>query len=224
MSLLRLERCRRTTKLTTEASLSTIMGVMTHYMMDVRMQAMKLVAGVGLGLSLIVGVDVAPVHADDSGPLAKLVDDAAARLQTADPVAASKYLTGGAVDDPARERQVIDAVMKAATTEHVDPGFVHDVFRDQIDATDSMEHSRFAAWKIDPSSAPQSAPDLTVSRNAINALNDAMVQDISAQWGALHAPTCRADLDSAVANVVDARHLDATYQRALAYAVHGYCR
>jgi chorismate mutase len=39
-----------------------------------------------------------------------LVDAAAQRLQTADPVAASKFLTGGQVDDPQREHQVIDSV------------------------------------------------------------------------------------------------------------------
>jgi chorismate mutase len=183
-----------------------------------------MVAAVGISLSLVLSANGAIALADDSGPLTKLVDDAAARLQTADPVAASKYLTGGSVDDRAREQQVIDVVTKAATDAHVDPGFVHDVFRDQIDATDSLEHSRFATWKIDPSSAPKTAPDLSSSRDVINALNDAIVQDIAAGWTALHAPTCSTDVGSALAHVVAERHLDALYQQALRYAVHRYCR
>jgi chorismate mutase len=176
-------------------------------------------------MALLVGSGVrgAVAGAEGPGPLFKLVDDAARRLQTADPVAASKYLTGGAVDDPTREQQVIDSVTDAAVAKHVDQAFVHDVFRDQIDATDSLEHSRFAAWKIDPGSAPRTAPDLSSSRDVINGLNEAMVDDIAEQWNVLHTKTCPADLDVARAAVAAELHLDPLYQKALGYAVHGYC-
>jgi chorismate mutase len=181
------------------------------------------VFGIGVALTVGSGANEPIAKAEGPGPLAKLVDDAAQRLQTADPVAASKYLTGGAVDDPAREQQVIDSVTKAAIAKHVDPSFVHDVFRDQIDATDSLEHSRFAAWKIDPGSAPRTAPDLSSSRDVINRLNEAMVDDIAEQWNALHASTCPADLEDAQAAAIAGRHLDGLYQQALKYAVHRYC-
>lgn len=190
--------------------------------MTVRVSMM--ISGVGVVLCLAAGTTEAVARADVSGPLTKLVDDATQRLQTADPVAASKYVTGGAVDDPAREQQVLDSVTGAAVAKHVDAGFVHDVFRDQIDATDSLEHSRFAAWKIDPGSAPKAAPDLSSSRDTIDKLNEAMVEDIADQWNTLHASTCRTDLDDATSAVVTMRHLDALYQQALSYAVHRYCR
>ncbi|MGV9801562.1 chorismate mutase [Mycobacterium sp. NPDC003449] len=161
--------------------------------------------------------------ADAPGPLAKLVDDAAQRLQTADPVAATKYLTGGSVDDPAREQQVLDSVGTLAATRHVEPGFVHDVFRDQIDATDSLEHSRFAGWKINPGQAPRSAPDLSSSRDEINQLNQSIVDDIAEQWNVLHATTCPGDLAQAKTAVSDQRHLDPLYRQALDYALHRYC-
>ncbi|MGH3641631.1 MAG: chorismate mutase [Mycobacterium sp.] len=187
-------------------------------------RTLMVVFGIGVALTLGSGANEPIAKAEGPGPLAKLVDDAAQRLQTADPVAASKYLTGGAVDDPAREQQVIDSVTKAAIAKHVDPSFVHDVFRDQIDATDSLEHSRFAQWKIDPGSAPRTAPDLSSSRDVINRLNEAMVDDIAEQWNALHANTCPADLEDAQAAAIAGRHLDALYQQALKYAVHRYCR
>ncbi len=187
-------------------------------------QLIKAVLWAGVALCAMSGTGDAVARADDAGPLTKLVDDAAQRLLTADPVAAYKYVTGGAVDDPAREQQVLDSVTKAAVDKGVDATFVHDVFRDQIDATASVEHSRFAAWKIDPGSVPRSAPDLSSSRDTINALNEAMVDDIAQQWNALQANTCRADLDRAKAAVVATRHLDPLYQRALDYAVHRYCR
>jgi chorismate mutase-like protein len=110
---------------------------------------------VASGLAMLGAPDAG---ADVTSPLQALVDAAAQRLQTADPVAASKFRTGGQVDDPQREQQVIDAVTADAALAHIDAGYVHDVFRNQIDATDSLEHSRFAQWKLDPASAPGPPP------------------------------------------------------------------
>jgi chorismate mutase len=162
-------------------------------------------------------------HAAPASPLTPLVDDAAERLQTADPVAATKYLTQGAVDDPTREDEVIQSAIDDAAARNIDPEYVRSVFRDQIDATDSVEHSRFAQWKIDPGRAPTSAPDLASSRNSIDALNGSIVEKISTLWPVLHSPACLSDLHNAVANVSAARHLDDVLQHALVYAVHRYC-
>jgi chorismate mutase len=198
---------------------------MTHNQVtEATVRALAMVAAVGVALCLVPMVDQPVAQADGSGPLAKLVDDAAQRLQTADPVAASKYLTGGDVDDPVREEQVLDSVTAAARNKHVDSHYVDDAFRDQIDATDSLEHSRFAEWKIDPMNAPKAAPDLSTSRDAINGLNRAMVDDFAEQWNALHSSTCVADLDDAKAAAIAQRHLDQLYQQALDYALHRYCR
>jgi chorismate mutase len=185
---------------------------------------MTMTVGVGLALCLVKAAPDVPAAAANSGPLTRLVDEAAQRLLTADPVAASKYLTGGAVDDPVREQQVLDSVTASASAKHIDANFVLDAFRDQIDATDSLEHSRFAAWKIDPGSAPKSAPDLSTTRDAINNLNETIVDEMAAQWNALQAATCPADLDEAKAAAIALHHFDPLYQHALDYAVHGYCR
>lgn len=173
-----------------------------------------------------VSLAITPViaHADPENPLTPLVDAAAQRLQTADPVAASKYRTGGAVDDPKREQQVIDAVRTAADAEHIDSSYVAGVFSDQIDATSSVEHTRVAQWKLDPGSAPATAPDLTDSRTTIDRLNQTMVHEMAARWNELHSPTCAADLAAAVQGVVAARALGPDYQAALSYATHSYCR
>jgi chorismate mutase len=163
-------------------------------------------------------------RADVPSPLFALVDAAAQRLQTAEPVSAYKWKAGGAVDDPAREKQVIDAVAAAATVEHVDPAYVKDVFRNQIDATDAIEHARFSQWKLDPASAPAAAPELSASRSAIDTLNRTMVDEIAAQWDWLHSPTCSTDLDDARNAVINARQLDGLYQQALSFATHSYCQ
>lgn len=163
----------------------------------------------------------AHAHADDANPLLPLVDAAAQRLQTADPVAAYKFRTGGAIDDPQREEQVIDAVTAAATGQGIDAAYVRDVFRNQIDATVSLEHSRFAQWKLDPGAVPSGAPDLAASRTTIDALNHTMVNEIAKQWAVLHSPACPADLTDAVNTVVHERNGDPA---TLGYATHAYCR
>ena len=68
-------------------------------------------------------------RADTLDPLLPLVDAAAQRLQTADPVAASKFLTGGQVDDPKREQQVIDSVTADASRQHIDTNYNRDAYK-----------------------------------------------------------------------------------------------
>jgi len=84
---------------------------------------------VASGLAMLGAPDAG---ADVTSPLQALVDAAARRLQTADPVAASNFRTGGQVADPQREQQVIDAVTADAALADIDAGYVHNVFRNQI--------------------------------------------------------------------------------------------
>lgn len=174
--------------------------------------------------ALVLTLCTAPLaRAEIPSPLVPLVDAAAQRLQTADPVAANKFHSGGAIEDPKREQQVIAATTAEAGSRQIDPDYVGVVFRDQIDATVAVEYGLFSRWKFDPGSAPVSAPDLAASRTAIDALNHTMVDEIAAQWPALHSPSCRADLASAVHTVVAARDLDPLYRRALDHATRSYC-
>ncbi|QIV80355.1 chorismate mutase [Mycolicibacterium frederiksbergense] len=180
----------------------------------------------GLAVALaVVAVAAAPVAgADVLSPLHPLVDAAAQRLLTAEPVAASKYLTGGPIEDPQREAQVLDTVATAAQAQGADPAYVRDVFRDQIDATVSLQYSLFGDWKVDPAAAPASAPDLASTRATIDGLNQTMVSEIAQRWPDLQAPTCRAELGATIDEVAVNRGLDPLYRRALEYATHDYCR
>ncbi|MED5812176.1 chorismate mutase [Mycolicibacterium sp. 050232] len=178
-----------------------------------------------VGALALAALALAPIaRAEGPSPLQPLVDAAAQRLQTADPVAANKFRTGGAIADPPREQQVIDATTAEAGKRHIDPAYVRDVFRDQIDATVAVEYGLFSQWKLDPATAPVSAPDLAASRTTIDGLNDTMVNEIADQWQTLHSPSCPADLASAIDGVVAARDLDPLYRRALEHATHSYCR
>jgi chorismate mutase len=164
-----------------------------------------------------------PVRADSTSPLYELVDAAAQRLQTADPVAAYKWATSTAIEDQPRVQQVLAAVSADATANHVDAGYVRRVFEDQIDATESIEYTRFAQWKLDPRSAPTSPAGLSASRTAIDGLNRTMVTEIAGHWDLLHSPLCAAYIADAKDAVTGARQLDAVYQQALAFATRSYC-
>jgi chorismate mutase len=164
------------------------------------------------------------VRADDANPLFELVDAAVQRLQTAEPVAAVKWQTNGSIEDAPRVQQVLRAVTADAAGRGIDPDYVSAVFTDQINATEAIEYTRFAQWKLDPGSAPTSPPDLAASRDVIDRMNREMVGQIALQWQLLHAAGCAGRLEDAKTAVAAARGLDPYYRQAIAYSTRSYCR
>jgi len=166
----------------------------------------------------------APLASADAEPLYELVDAATQRLQTADPVAATKWLKGGAITDTARVQQVLEAVSADAEFVGVPSDYVTILFADQINATEAIQYNRFSAWKFDPVTAPVSAPDLSTSRVLIDDLNHRMVSLIAADWSVLNSAECPARLNAANDAVAQARQLDALYRQALDAATRSYCQ
>jgi chorismate mutase len=165
-----------------------------------------------------------PALADDGNPLLDLVDAAAQRLQTADPVAADKWKTDGSIEDPQRVQQVLAAVSADAAGYRIDAGYVNQIFTDQINATEAIEYTRFAQWKLDPAGAPAAPPDLSASRGIIDRLNREMVGQVARRWQLLHSADCVGRLDDAKNAVTDALGLDSLYLQALSFATQSYCR
>ena len=178
---------------------------------------------IGTALALAIAAMPPTARADEPSPLFTLVDAAAQRLQTADDVAASKWTTGGSIEDPPRERQVLDGVAATARDRGADVGFVQRAFRDQIDATVALEYASFSDWKLDPARAPLVAPNLAASRATIDALNRTMVTEIAGQRDSLQSDACAGLLQSARDAVVASRGLDDLHQRALWFATSSYC-
>ena len=180
-----------------------------------------------MAASLLVGQFGLPAnaHAEPVSPLYRLVDTAAQRLATADPVAASKWINGGPITDPQRANQVLDAVGGDATAHGIDQQYVRTVFTDQISATEGIEYTRFGQWKFDPATAPTTAPDLTESRTAIDGFNKTMVDEIALQWNSLHsADMCRRARSGDATPSRAARQLDPLYRQALSSATRSYCQ
>jgi chorismate mutase len=173
--------------------------------------------------ALTVTPSIAPALGDDASPLFELVEAATQRLQTAEPVAASKWNTGGSIEDPQRVEQVLAAVSADATGKDVDADYVRRIFTDQIDATEAIEYTRFAQWKLDPGSAPGVAPDLSASRAIIDGLNAEMVEQVAMHWSVLRSPDCAGTLEDAKTAVANSHTLDPLYRHALAFSTHSYC-
>lgn len=165
----------------------------------------------------------APVAAAEPSPLYTLVDTVAQRLQTAENVAAFKWINGGPINDPPRVEAVLDTVAADATAQQVDAMYVRLVFADQINANEGIQYTRFGQWKLDPAVAPATAMDLAASREAINGFNTTIVNEISLHRDTLLGPDCAAALDSAEQAVTHDRGLDPMYQQALATATASYC-
>ena len=177
----------------------------------------------GLTLGGLLPLSVA-ASADGIEPLYDLVDTATQRLQTADPVAADKWLRGGPITDPVRVGQVLENVSNEAESVGVPSEYVTTLFADQIDATEAIQYSRFSWWKFNPAAAPVSAPDLSESRALIDDLNHRMVSLIAAEWPVLDSPECPIRLEAARTAVAFARQLDPLYEQALDVATRSYCQ
>jgi chorismate mutase len=186
------------------------------------MVALRLMTVVLVGLWL--AVSQATAHAEPVGPLYRLVDTAAQRLATADPVAAAKWINGGPITDRQRADAVLDAVAGDATAHGIDQTYMRTVFADQIDAAEGIQYTRFGQWKLDPASAPSTAPNLAESRSQIDGFNKTIVDDIARQWDWLHSPNCTSELRNATDGVAVARQLDPLYRQALSAATRSYCR
>lgn len=186
---------------------------------------LRRVERIGLALTaLLLGSAGFPVSAHaDPAPLYQLVDTAAQRLLTAEPVAAFKWLNGGPITDPERAGQVLDNVASDATAHGIDAAYVRAQFSNQIDATEGIQYTRFGQWKFDPATAPTTAPDLSETRTAIDGFNKLMVDEVALQWDSLHGPSCQIDLTDATDAVAAAREFDGLYRQALWSATRSYC-
>ncbi|MGE2717051.1 chorismate mutase [Mycolicibacterium litorale] len=184
----------------------------------------NLLAGLAAaGAFLGAAVTAAPAQADNGGPLTALVDAAAQRLRTAEPVAANKWNTKAPVEDPVRVEQVLTTVASDASARGVDAERVRRIFTDQIAATEAIQYSRFAQWKLEPAAAPAAAPELASSRSVIDGLNRTMVEQMAAQWPVLQSAQCADRVREATDAVATSHDLDQLYRDALRFATRSYC-
>ncbi|MGY5128419.1 chorismate mutase [Streptomyces nigrescens] len=157
------------------------------------------------------------------GQLRPLAALSAERLATGDLVAAAKWGTGGPVDDPAREREVLRGVADQARELGADPAVTVRIFRDQIEASKIVQRGLHRAWDADPGRAPTERPDLGEVRKEINRINGELVRAIAGSPNARSAPYCAPLLTAAAVQVRHERQLDGLHTGALARSLRSVC-
>jgi chorismate mutase len=143
------------------------------------------------------------------------------RLALADPVAASKWLSGRPISDPAREQAVIDAATALARQRGIDPAFVTRVMRAQIEASKVVQKGLFVRWTHNPASAPKTAPDLTSIRQQLNDIDDALVTAIGDAADVADSPRCGHVVDAARSEAYPG--FDALHRKAIHVAWADFC-
>lgn len=186
--------------------------------------SVALLAGSG-GIAVAAPAQRPAAVAPDSAyaRLHPLVDLAAQRLATADLVAAAKYGTGSPIDDPAREKQVLDDVAGQARDLGADPEATVRIFRDQIEANKVVQRELHRRWDADPSQVPAEKPDLGEVRKEISRVNGELVRGIADSPSARSMPSCRGLVTVAGVRVRGERQLDVLHAVALGRALPSVC-
>lgn len=187
----------------------------------------------GLALSALIATtapatgSAAPVPAPDRAEprLTALVDLAAQRLLLADEVAAAKYGTDAPIEDPPREREVLDTVAELSAEAGLDPADGVRFFRDQIEAGKDVQRGLFAEWDAHPELRPDHRPDLGAEvRPELDRISAEAVRELR-ETEAVREPTdeCRLDLAASAVTAVFGHRLDALHRDALTAAAGKIC-
>jgi chorismate mutase len=157
--------------------------------------------------------------------LVSLTDLAVQRILLSDKVAAAKFGTGRPIDDPARERQVLDQVTTLSTGMGLDPAAGTRFFRDQIDASKVVQHGLYALWTTRPKLRPADRPDLTTEvRPQLDKITTEVLEQLKATAdirGANRA--CDIQLSGAAISAAQHGHLDRLHRDALNVALRSVC-
>ncbi|MET7900828.1 chorismate mutase [Streptomyces sp. NPDC005336] len=153
-------------------------------------------------------------------PVAELSAD---RVLVADKVAAAKWGTDSPIDDPAREKQVLDSVAQQAKEVGADPGATVRIFRDQIEASKVVQRGLYRRWDADPAQAPTERPDLGKVRLEINRINGELVRAIADSPQAREARSCAGRLAAGAVVVGHEKRLDTLHAAALARSLPSVC-
>lgn len=165
----------------------------------------------------------APAPAFTNG-LAPLTELFAERLLLADKVAAAKYGTDMPIDDPVRERVILDDVAARAVGLGLDPGVVVAVFRDQIEANKLVQRGVYARWDAHPDERPTERPDLAKEvRPALDLITTRLLAALQETAPVRDDAFCEPRLRAAAALSAYVHRLDVLHLKGLERALPSVC-
>ncbi|MFF4434663.1 chorismate mutase [Streptomyces sp. NPDC001513] len=201
-------------------------------MSTIRMRAAVLaLTGVGAAVLVACGssLTAGAGPARSSSPSAEqalgtIVRLAAERVMTADTVAAAKWGTVQPIDDPSREKTVLDRAASQAAKLGIDRATVQRIFKDQIAANKDVQRALYAQWQEHPAEQPTRRPDLaTQVRPVLDRVDNQLLTAIQQAQPLLSRPDCDALIERGKATTVQAMSLDAIHRSGLDQALAHTC-
>ncbi|MGW4089011.1 gamma subclass chorismate mutase AroQ [Nocardia sp. NPDC004750] len=161
--------------------------------------------------------------------LDRLVALVVERLDTADAVAAAKWSTAGergiepTIDDPVREAEVYEAMVRLGHDRELSENWVRQVFLGQIEASKTVQRGLMTRWRFDPAAAPTAPAGLDSVRPVIDRVNVEILDQLAGHRAELTAPDCAEQLARSVFGVVVADRADVLHRAALVRAAVSLC-
>lgn len=161
---------------------------------------------------------------EGNGSLHPLVRSVSERVALSDDVASVKWATGKPIDDPERERRVLDDAGRRAIGLGLDPEEVKRVFRDQIEASKLVQRGWHHHWTVHPEDQPENPPDLGRTRPEIDRLNGEILGQLRGTEAVRATPGCDGRVRGAYWRVRVEQHLDTLHANGLARALPSMCQ
>ena len=162
--------------------------------------------------------------AERSAGLGQLTELVVQRIEVGDLVAASKFGTDKPIDDPAREKVVLDQARASAIQLGIDPEETVTFLHDQIEASKVVQRGLFARWTAHPEQAPTTRPDLNEIRLKLDHLTTELLQELRSTTSVRHTGI-RCAVDLTASSIVSGiqHNLDHLHAKALTGAVADVC-
>ena len=165
------------------------------------------------GVLLLSGCAALPSASDPLADLLHLIDQ---RLAIGEAVARNKWNSGVPIEDPARERAIIDAIGTQAAAHNLEPAFAQEFFRAQIEASKIVQRARFAQWDAAAQPPFDNPPDLRRDiRPQLDRLTAEMLPALEKAVPALRAAGANARLTTHTGDAARAAALAPLRQTAL---------
>ncbi|UUU22212.1 chorismate mutase [Streptomyces sp. DSM 40750] len=156
--------------------------------------------------------------------LTVLTDLFAERLLVADKVAAAKYGTATPIDDPVREKAILDDVAARAVGLGLDPEAVVAVFRDQIEANKLVQRGLYARWDAHPEERPTERPDLVKEvRPVLDRITTQLLTALQETESLRAGASCEPRLRAAALRSAFEHRLDRLHGKGLVRALPSVC-
>lgn len=165
-------------------------------------------AAFALGSLVIALLSGCATPAATPDPLARLLDLIDQRLAIGEAVACNKWNSGAPIEDPAREREIIETIGTQAANFGLEPAFAQEFFRAQIEASKIVQNERLAQWRASKQPPFNNVADLQRDiRPQLDRLTTEMLAALAQALPALRAAGANARLAARAGDVARAAAL-----------------